>query len=66
MEAAQMMKSFVAFLKDESASAAVEYGVFAAGLSASVLMTIKSIGPKLYNVFAAIVQYLPGAVAVGS
>jgi pilus assembly protein Flp/PilA len=47
-----MMKNLGAFLKDESGSAAVEYGVFAAGISVSILMVIKKIGPKLYGVFS--------------
>jgi Flp pilus assembly pilin Flp len=60
-----MIKNFGAFLSDESGSAAVEYGVFAAGISASILMTIKEIGPKFYGVFSSILEALPGIVASG-
>jgi Flp pilus assembly pilin Flp len=60
-----MIKNVGAFLSDESGSAAVEYGVFAAGISASILMTIKEIGPKLYGVFSPILEALPGIVASG-
>jgi Flp pilus assembly pilin Flp len=60
-----MIKNFGAFLNDESGSAAVEYGVFAAGISASILMAIKEIGPKLYGVFFSILEALPGIVASG-
>jgi Flp pilus assembly pilin Flp len=65
IRAAQTMKNLAAFLRDESGSAAVEYGVFAAGISASILMAIKEIGPKLYGVFSSIMEALPGAVALG-
>jgi pilus assembly protein Flp/PilA len=61
-----MMRNFRAFLEDESASAAVEYGVFAAGISVSILITIKEIGPKLYSVFSSIAADLPGVIALGS
>lgn len=60
------MKSFAAFLENESASAAVEYSVFAVGISVSILMAIKEIGPKLYGVFSSIAGDLPGIVAFGS
>jgi Flp pilus assembly pilin Flp len=46
-----MIKNFGAFLNDESGSAAVEYGVFAAGISASILMAIKEIGPNSTGCF---------------
>jgi Flp pilus assembly pilin Flp len=46
-----MIKNFGAFLNDESGSAAVEYGVFAAGISASILMAIKEIGPNSTGFF---------------
>jgi pilus assembly protein Flp/PilA len=60
-----MMKNLIAFLADESGSAAIEYGVFAAGISVSILMTIKEIGPRLYGAFFSIAEALPGVVAFG-
>ena len=60
-----MKKNVGAFLGDESASAAVEYGVFAAGISGAILMAIKEIGPKLYGTFSIIIEALPGVVAFG-
>ena len=61
-----MKKNVGAFLSDESASAAVEYGVFAAGISGAILMAIKEIGPKLYGTFSIIIEALPGVVAFGT
>ena len=60
-----MKKTVGAFLSDESGSAAVEYGVFAAGISGAILMAIKEIGPKLYGTFSIIIEALPGVVAFG-
>jgi Flp pilus assembly pilin Flp len=64
IRAAQTMKSLAAFVSDESGSGAVEYGVFAAGISASILVTVKGIGPKLFGVFSTLLENLPGAIAI--
>jgi Flp pilus assembly pilin Flp len=58
-----MKKNVGAFFSDESRSAAVEYGVFAAGISGAIL--IKEIGPKLYGTFFTIAEALPGVVTFG-
>jgi pilus assembly protein Flp/PilA len=60
-----MIKNFGAFLKDESGSTAVEYGVFAACIAASIMMAIGQIGPKLSSTFARIADELPGVIAFG-
>jgi pilus assembly protein Flp/PilA len=60
-----MTKSFGAFLKDESGTAAVEYGIFAAGIAVSLIMAIGQIGPKLYGTFSNIANELPGVIAFG-
>jgi Flp pilus assembly pilin Flp len=65
IRATQMMKNFGGFLTDESGSAAVEYGVFAAGISGAILIAIKEVGPKLYGAFSSIAEALPGVVAFG-
>lgn len=65
MRGAQMIKNFGAFLKDDSGSAAVEYGIFAAGIAASIVMALGEIGPKLYGTFAKIADELPGIIAFG-
>jgi Flp pilus assembly pilin Flp len=60
-----MKKNVGAFFSDESRSAAVEYGVFAAGISGAILIAIKEIGPKLYGTFFTIAEALPGVVTFG-
>ena len=59
------MKNLGAFLADESGSAAVKCGVFAAGSSVSVLMAIEEIGPKSTAYFFSIAEAAPGTVTLG-
>jgi pilus assembly protein Flp/PilA len=43
-----------AFLRDETAATAVEYGLIAAGISVAVISTVKGIGTKLNTTFSSV------------
>ena len=48
------MKTLVAFLKDEAAAIAIEYGLIAAGISVVIIASVKGIGTKLNTSFGSI------------
>ncbi|MGC1357582.1 MAG: Flp family type IVb pilin [Xanthobacteraceae bacterium] len=48
------MKTLVAFLKDETAATAIEYGLIAAGISIVIIASVKGIGTKLNTSFGSI------------
>jgi pilus assembly protein Flp/PilA len=43
-----------AFLKDETAATAIEYGLIAAGISIAIITAVKGIGTKLSTTFSSI------------
>jgi pilus assembly protein Flp/PilA len=48
------MKTLIAFLKDETAATAIEYGLIAAGISVVIIAVINGIGTKLNTKFSSI------------
>ena len=49
------MKKFMsAFLKDETAATAIEYGLIAAGISVAIIAAVNGIGTKLNTSFGSI------------
>ena len=48
------MKTLIAFLKDETAATAIEYGLIAAGISVTIIAAVKGIGTKLNTSFGSI------------
>jgi len=44
------------FLKDESGTAAIEYGIIASGISVAIIPTVKELGTKLVEIFSQIQQ----------
>ena len=48
------MKTLVAFLKDETAATAIEYGLIAAGIAIVIIASVKGIGTKLNTSFGSI------------
>ena len=42
-----MLKTLVAFARDESGATAIEYGLIAAGISVAIIAVINGLGPKL-------------------
>ena len=49
-----MMQKVRAFLKDESAATAIEYGLIAAGIAIAIITAVKGIGTKLNTTFSSI------------
>ena len=49
-----MTQKFRAFLEDESAATAIEYGLIAAGIAIAIITTVKGIGTKLNTTFSSI------------
>jgi pilus assembly protein Flp/PilA len=49
-----MRRTLIAFLKDESAATAIEYGLIAAGIAVAVIPVITGLGTKLKTTFSAI------------
>ena len=43
-----------AFLKDESAATAIEYGLIAAGIAIAIISVIKGLGIKLNTTFTSV------------
>jgi len=43
-----------AFLKDETAATAIEYGLIAAGISIAIITVVKGLGTKLNSTFSSI------------
>jgi pilus assembly protein Flp/PilA len=49
-----MRAKFHAFLKDESAATAIEYGLIAAGISLALIAVVSNLGTKLKSTFSSI------------
>ncbi len=49
-----MLAKLRAFLKDESAATAIEYGLIAAGIAVTIITVTKGIGTNLATKFTAI------------
>jgi pilus assembly protein Flp/PilA len=49
-----MGRRFRAFLKDESAATAIEYGLIAAGIAVAIITVLKGVGTKLNTTFTSI------------
>jgi pilus assembly protein Flp/PilA len=45
---------FQAFLKDESAATAIEYGLIAAGIAVAIIAVVKGLGTKLNSTFSSV------------
>jgi pilus assembly protein Flp/PilA len=52
------MQKCHAFLKDESAATAIEYGLIAAGIAIAIITAVKGIGTKLNTTFSSILMQL--------
>jgi pilus assembly protein Flp/PilA len=48
------MRKFIAFLKDERAATAIEYGLIAAGITVAIIPVITGVGSKLKTTFTTI------------
>ena len=57
-----MRTSLARFVKDESGSTAVEYGLIAAGIAIAILTAVNALGGSLTGLFETV---LPGAVGAG-
>jgi len=53
-----MVQEIRAFLKDESAATAIEYGLIATGISIAIIAAVKGIGTKLNATFSSITTQL--------
>jgi pilus assembly protein Flp/PilA len=49
-----MRRKLIAFLEDESAATAIEYGLIAAGIALAVIPVITGLGTHLKTTFSAI------------
>jgi pilus assembly protein Flp/PilA len=49
-----MLAAVRAFLRDETAATAIEYGLIAAGISIAIISVVKGIGTKLNSTFSSI------------
>ena len=49
-----MRRQLIAFLKDEFAATAIEYGLIAAGIALAIIPVIKGIGTKLNTTFSSL------------
>jgi pilus assembly protein Flp/PilA len=49
-----MLARLKAFLKDESAATAIEYGLIAAGISVVIIAVVNGLGTKLKTTFSSI------------
>ncbi len=52
------MSKFVAFLKDESAATAIEYGLIAAGISIAIIAVVNTLGTTLNEKFKSVSDQL--------
>ena len=48
------MRKFIAFLKDERAATAIEYGLIATGVTVAIIPVITGVGSKLKTTFTTI------------
>jgi pilus assembly protein Flp/PilA len=53
-----MIRTLNAFLKDETAATAIEYGLIAAGISVAIISVVKGLGTKLNTTFSSISSQL--------
>jgi len=53
-----MVRKLKAFLKDENAATAIEYGLIAAGISIAIISVVKGLGTKLNTTFSSISSQL--------
>jgi pilus assembly protein Flp/PilA len=44
----------LAFLKDETAATAIEYGLIAAGISVAIIAVVQGLGTKLSTTFSSV------------
>ena len=51
---ASSVKIIQAFLQDETAATAIEYGLIAAGISLAIIAVVKGLGAKLNTRFSSI------------
>jgi pilus assembly protein Flp/PilA len=49
-----MLARLQAFLRDESAATAIEYGLIAAGISIAIISIVNGLGTKLKTTFSSI------------
>lgn len=49
-----MRRTLIAFLKDESAATAIEYGLIAAGISVAIIGVTQGLGTKLKTTFTTV------------
>jgi pilus assembly protein Flp/PilA len=49
-----MLAKLRAFLQDESAATAIEYGLIAAGISIAIIAVVNGLGTKLKTTFSSI------------
>ena len=49
-----MLTKLQAFLRDESAATAIEYGLIAAGISIAIIAVVNGLGTKLKSTFSSI------------
>ena len=54
VEGCVMLKTLVAFARDESGATAIEYGLIAAGISVAIIAVINGLGTKLNTKFTSI------------
>lgn len=52
------MSKVIAFLKDESGTTAIEYGLIAAGISVMIIATVNAIGVNLNAKFQSVSRQL--------
>lgn len=53
-----MLAMVCAFLRDESAATAIEYGLIAAGISIAIIAVVNGLGTKLKTTFSSISSQL--------
>lgn len=49
-----MMNLVMRFVRDETAAAAIEYGLIAAGISVSIIAVIQGLGSRLNTTFTSV------------
>ncbi len=49
-----MLANLKAFIRDENAATAIEYGLIAAGVALAVIAVVKNLGTKLNTTFSSI------------
>jgi pilus assembly protein Flp/PilA len=53
-----MLRTLKAFVKNETAATAMEYGLIAAGISVAIISVVKGLGTKLNTTFSSISSQL--------